>query len=629
MVSLSFAKLVATPTDTSWSQVYNAGNLFASLSLSKTETEEEVFLHSIGKEMFANLEAEFFTLEDKSLQSIKDAIANSTHIIPSGVSANLSLAYFKGNILYLFIYGAGTVTIKRGGKVGTLLEEKSTENTEIVSSSGFLEQNDTIVLQTPQFAKDMPMETISSALDLSLPNDIAEALSPAMHEKDDGSPRVEAGGQAAIIIEYKEASPQQEKQSSEIETPDKSFSEIEEIPNKEQTDIAEKSIHENLGEIEEITVEKDELDVIIAENISSTHSKKPSFFSRLRLSSIFTSFKPAFQGNKNTIQLNHRKKLFLSIAVIILILLVVSISLTKKKQDDSKTQALFNSVYTPAFADYEKGLGIESINKDFARSDFQKAQKKLTENKDKFKKGSTEEKQISELLSKVNSELGGTTSATKITPKAVTLSDADLLSVEKDNSGGIAYTVNKDSVDYLTEKAVVSVDKAGKTKDIIENDNDWEKGVGLAAYQGNIYILDTKNGVLKFTAGSDGFGQTSYLKEKPDLSNASSIAIDGSVWILLKDGNILKYTRGVSDGLKVKGLDKQMSGASRIFTNIDTENLYVLDPGNSRIVKFNKDGNFQTQYSADILKSAKDLEVSEKDGKILVLSNGKTWEIPL
>ena len=51
--SLSFAKLVATPTDTAWSQAYNAGNLFACLSLTLAESNEELSLHVLGKEIFS------------------------------------------------------------------------------------------------------------------------------------------------------------------------------------------------------------------------------------------------------------------------------------------------------------------------------------------------------------------------------------------------------------------------------------------------------------------------------------------------------------------------------------------------------------------------------------------------
>jgi len=594
MLSLSFAKLVATPTDHQWSQVYNAGNLFACLSLSKDSEDSKTHLNSIGKEMFSYLESEFFTLEDKNLQSIKEAIANSTHTIPSGVSGDLCLVYFKDNILYVFIYGKGSIIMKRNEKVGVLLA-KHTDGTEIKSASGFLENDDTIVLQTPQFAKDMSEETISSALDLSLPNDIAEALSPAMHEKDDG-------GQAAIIINHKDSqklAPLDSEDNFEAEEP---------------ADAELESDYE--ADIERVIHSQKKQEII-----------KPSKF---QLASIISSLKILFIRRKNTIHFNHRKKLFLSIAVIIVIILLMSVSFTKKRESDAKNATLFAAVYEPALENYEDGLSVQSINKEFARDDFLKARKHLLEGQDNFKKGTKEEKQITELLSKINAELGGGTAATPIKPKEVSIGANDFLSIVKANSTGRGFTKDKDMVYFITDEAIVSVDSAGKKKEIIKNDDDWEKPVGLSTYQGNFYVLDQKNGVLKFTAGSSGFGKSSYLKTAPSsISSAVALAIDGSVWILIKDGSIFKYIRGESDGFKAKGLDKPFKNASKLATDVDTESLYILDTGNGRIVKLSKTGSFENQYNADILKSAKEMEVSEKDDKILVLSGDKIWEIPL
>jgi dihydrofolate reductase len=54
-----------------------------------------------------------------------------------------------------------------------------------------------------------------------------------------------------------------------------------------------------------------------------------------------------------------------------------------------------------------------------------------------------------------------------------------------------------------------------------------------------------------------------------------------------------------------------------------------LDNGNSRVVVFDKTGSYKAQYQADVIKSAKDFEVLEKDKKIYVLSGGKVYEITL
>ncbi len=627
MPSLAFAKLVATPTDTSWSQVYNAGNLFASLSLSKKTHEAEVSLNSIGKEMFSSLESEFFTLENKDLENIKMSLANSTHTIPSSVVASLCLAFFKENILYVFVFGRGTVIMNRQDKTGILIEELANDD-EIKSASGFLENGDIIVLQTHQFAKDMPPDTISGALELNLPNDIAEALSPAMHEKDDGSPRSEAGGQAAIIIKYlggvtsaiPASEPEAESDDPEAKEAVDDFvpAQIEEEPEIMQSATIHHAPNEEFAQgvsaDDQIFQPEGEL-------------KKISSLPKIDISKLFSS---GFLKKNPLKGLSHRSKLFLSVAVIILVILTLSISFTKQKEENTKTSALFATIYDPALEDYEDGISVKSINKEFARSDFLKSQALLHSGKGKFKKGSDEEKKILELLAKVDSELGGASASEVIKPKEVSLGTNDFLSIVKTNSTASGFAKDQNSTLFVTDKAVVSVSGNGTKKDIIENDEDWEKAVGISTYQGNMYVLDQENGVLKFTAGSNGFGKTPYFKTKPgNISTSRAIAIDGSVWILFRDGSIMKFTRGESDGFKVKALDKPLNNPTKLFTNTDTENLYVLDNGNSRMVKLSKDGDFQAQYNADILKSAKDFEVSEEDGKILILSGNKTWEIPL
>lgn len=623
MLSLSFAKLVATPTDTAWSQVYNAGNLFAALSLSKEETEENASLNGIGKEIFSNLQAEFFTLEQKDLETIKEAIKKSTDTIPENVKTNFCVAFFKENVLYLYIYGQGKIVMKRDGKVGVLLE-KVNDDKEILTASGFLENDDTIVLQTPQFAQDMLEETISSALDLLIPNDIAESLSPGMHEKDDG-------GQAAIVINYKDS------KKPAHEEPENDFSEAQ--PNEDDlinsaAVVNESTIHIEKEETnitpEELTITDEEVDIVVTDNRPDHDLHKPSSPSRFSISTLIESIKLPFLKRKNAIHLNHRKKLFLTIAAIILGILILSVSFTKQRESDSKTAALFASVYEPALENYEDGLAVKSINNEFARDDFLKAKTQLQAGKDKFKKGSDEEKKITELLTKVEAELVGESTGERIKPKEVTLNANHILSVAKANNSGISFTRDQNGTYFVTEEAVVSVTGNSTKKDIIKNDNDWEKAVGISTYQSNMYLLDQENGVLKFTAGSAGYGKSSYLKSNPsNIGSASAIAIDGSVWVLFKDGAIMKFTRGVAEEFKLTGLDKPLRSPTRLFTNIDTEGLYVLDPANSRIVEFDKDGDFQTAYTADILKNAKEIEVSEKDGKILVLSGGKFYELPL
>ncbi len=147
--SVVFSKLVATPTDTSWSQAYSAGKLFTALSIKNSipSDEEEKSLKIIGKSVLDALETEFFTLEEKNLESIKGAINEAIKNIPEESEFSFVTAVVSENILYSYIVGKGKIFIKRGPQFGYVLES-DTNSKEVSSASGFLQNNDLIILAT-------------------------------------------------------------------------------------------------------------------------------------------------------------------------------------------------------------------------------------------------------------------------------------------------------------------------------------------------------------------------------------------------------------------------------------------------------------------------------------------------
>src|SRR5579872_3174091 len=170
-VSLSFAKLVATPTGTAWSQAYNAGNLFVCLSLTMDDSDsDEISLHALGKDLFSVLQSEFFTLQEKNIDHIKKAIQTSLESVPQNVTCCLTLAFFKESTLLVFISGSGKIVMKRDEKVGTLLAKLDNDG-NILSASGYVQNGDTLILETGKFATGITQETVTQALELELPND--------------------------------------------------------------------------------------------------------------------------------------------------------------------------------------------------------------------------------------------------------------------------------------------------------------------------------------------------------------------------------------------------------------------------------------------------------------------------
>jgi len=545
--NLVFSKIVAFPKPSSWSQAYNAGKLFATLSLRKDSHEEQEAADSLsyfGKNALDKLEEEFFTIEVKDLESIKQAVITTLKEIPDEVTSSFTAVVFVDNVLYSFARGGGKAFIKRGEKFGTILEATSEDTKTVISSSGKLEDNDLIILATRPFLDIIDPSTLSSSLSSLDPTGITELLTPKIQEKDDG-------GSAVFIIKYSKQ-------------------------------VIEPSAYQN-----EVIKEK---------------------------TSPFT----------------HSKKKFLTIAVVILIVLMLSIFFAVKKQSDTKNKALFEEVYASALKKYDEGSSLLDLNKNLAIDSLTFSKNLLDDNKNKFSYNSKEQNDILALLKKVDKALEQGLSANQVQSKEVSADSSFFLKTQINNPKVNLFAQDDNNVYFLDSNGITSIDKKNNKKElIIKNDNHWKNAVGLAAYLGNIYVLDkTSNQILKFVEVQDEFTKTDYFTDlTPDLSNAQALTIDGSIWILFKDGSIQKFTKGKKDTFALSGFKESFSNPTRIFTNVDAKNLYILDSDKASIIVFGKDGAYQSQYQGDVLKEAKDFEVLEKDKKILILNGGKIWEI--
>ncbi|KKU78670.1 MAG: hypothetical protein UY06_C0043G0009 [Candidatus Amesbacteria bacterium GW2011_GWA2_47_70] len=74
----------------------------------------------------------------------------------------------------------------------------------------------------------------------------------------------------------------------------------------------------------------------------------------------------------------------------------------------------------------------------------------------------------------------------------------------------------------------------------------------------------------------------------------------------------------------VEGLEGEV-----IYTDDETEKLYVLDTAGGRIVVLAKTGEYESQYVNEAIKGATGLVVDEKTGKIYLLAGSKVYVIKL
>lgn len=170
----------------------------------------------------------------------------------------------------------------------------------------------------------------------------------------------------------------------------------------------------------------------------------------------------------------------------------------------------------------------------------------------------------------------------------------------------------------------------------------WEDPVAFDNFNNNLYVLDpAANMIFKYqwTAGGYELGPTSYLdpREAVTLSRAIDFAIDGDIFVLLADGTVRRFSGGSEVSFSLTGLEGDSLRPTQIFTDVDSESLYLADPANERIVEFDKkegsEGVFVRQFkyagSDDFFGDIRGLWVSEIDSRLIVLGKDKLRQFVL
>lgn len=154
------------------------------------------------------------------------------------------------------------------------------------------------------------------------------------------------------------------------------------------------------------------------------------------------------------------------------------------------------------------------------------------------------------------------------------------------------------------------------------------KSIGY--YGGYLYGLDAKNNLIyKHSPSTTGFAKGAlWLKEILKIDDAADWTIDGSVYLAKNNGEIWKLETGRRQNFDLSKLDPPLSAAGRIFSSPDSKNLFILDPGQKRVVIWNKkDQKLVSQFTSDQFDGLKNFSVNEKDKIIYILNNQKILNI--
>ncbi|KKP47191.1 MAG: hypothetical protein UR39_C0005G0004 [Candidatus Woesebacteria bacterium GW2011_GWA1_33_30] len=197
----------------------------------------------------------------------------------------------------------------------------------------------------------------------------------------------------------------------------------------------------------------------------------------------------------------------------------------------------------------------------------------------------------------------------------------------KDKLDGVKQIASyEDKLFSLTNDGIYQINSE-KTK---VKDMDWGESL-IYLYSANIYLIDkTANQVFRFSGSPQGKNLTFSDKQdwlapgiEMDLSKVKDVVIDGSIWLLSSSGKVTKLTNGNPMAILMKGIIDEINNPTAIYTNEELKYVYILEREKGRVVILEKNGNFKMQYTSDAIKEAKDLVVSEKENKVILLISSK------
>jgi hypothetical protein len=639
--SFEVAKIVGVSSRTSWSQVHTffpkdqkkleeRGQLLALISLKRSELEAKEEIVSFGREAIARLHEEYFgNLEGEILERLKKAVAQVAEEAGDGLEVEIVAAAVKEETAYLAVFSQGRVILKRDNSVAAIC--RGSED-DIKTASGHLEDQDLLFLGTSPFFEILAEGVLKAALLTDSVQEVMEVLTPMVY----GKPGFESA--AALVTKIKS----------------EGISVIADQP----LPAGEETIKES------------------GEKRKRRTRRWSGLGKRFFLVSFFRKA-TALMGKKSDrsgISLGRlrppgsRKKspLALILAIAFSFLLIASLFWGFRQRSFSLRQKEIEISLIQARTKLEEGEVLIELNPIRARELLTEAEEIL---------GQLKEEEADQEITLLRQEIQAALRLVLREHELAELSlffdlkiikeegkGKDLILLEKkliiiDSENRAVYGIDsetkrgeilaggedlKDSyhlagfeerVFVLTPGGIVENDfEADQQKTIVEADEGWEKIVDFSAYGGNLYLLDQGNlDLYRYPVIEGGFGakQSWFKGEKGSLDQAVSMAIDGSVWVLKADGEILKFTHGFNDPFGIAGLDKDFSSPQMIYTDPDQESLYVLDRNNQRLVVLGKDGEYRSQYLWPDQKEIDKIVVSEAVGKAWLLEGSRLYQIDL
>lgn len=364
---------------------------------------------------------------------------------------------------------------------------------------------------------------------------------------------------------------------------------------------------------------------------------------------------------ENFKRLSSTKKFFFASAIILFIALIVNIALafhfTKVRNNQNQTAAQLSQIQTllsnarSSLLYKDNATALDSLKQ--AKAKLPQASTVTAENKTLYNTLIAQENDIETQMAKVFKpqvtnlgSLGVGDTLIKLPDFVAMQVNSAIISFKKSTGqiqdgslnlslGALASVYLSDSKTaiyngnnlYLWDFSTGKILGAGFSQDVPGKDDFG----GIAQYptNGRVYLADKKTAqIVSFLPGKTAFSKPVVAAQDSGISQAADITIDTGIYVLVP-GGVNKFLSGRLTNFAIQNLPVSLSGSGKIYTQKDFNYLYILDPGNNRILIFDKNGNLVNTLLSDSFTSLKDFQVDEKNKTIYALNDGSLLRITL
>lgn len=612
---VSSVKLTGNPGPSGWSQVHEftpiepdklmaRGKFFAVVATSGESTGVDSV--SAGRELLARLHEEYFgKLETSAFNALRAAVENVTSEFTSTWEGmEIAAACVLGEVVYSAAAGGAQAAILRNGAFAKILTSSATDSGQVASISGYPKEGDFLIFGTKKFFAGVSPQDIKDALAGKNLKVAAETLAPLIHSRGD------SGNVGAMILYFQK------------EMPKEVGEEVKTVPSVTPILAQAKALF--LGLLKKLPERK----IYVKADTADLSA----------------------QGNK---------KVTLSVGAIMLALLFVSIFFGIRQKKIRDVRGRYEGRLVQAEHSYEEAVSLTSLNPDRSRELFLESRTLVQE----LSGEGVKDKRLTLLLEKLTNSEGVVLGEYKVDPELfldlslltsgaygddLAFSGGNLFVLDKNGKRLVRIAIDTKKTETVAgpdqivspqkvagyEKKVFVVEDSGvfevgaKKTQVLEDT--WDGEILAHVFGGNFYILEKGAGIIwRYPGDGTTFGTKQNwfgAGVKPNLTNAVSMAIDGSIWVLNSDGKILKYAQGSPQAFNPA---VTLTSADAIYTNEENNNVYILDAKGKRILVLAKDGKYKAQYFSEKIGEATDLAVSEAEGKIILLAGAKLYSISL